>query len=243
MTKKTLTLILTIILAFSLGCSEDDDDMTDDIEAVRIETFTYSAFGVEGLTITNVNGYIYISNAQNDSVTVHITKRCRGNDREDSEAHLDSIVVIEEASTERIELQIDIPENDQRQYNADFDITLPNTLALLLTSVNGEIKIDNHAQSILAMTVNGNLDVDMDVLPSGSSVDLSCTNGNISLDLPSNVSAEFMARVTNGAITINGFPAIQYTTDEEKFKTGIIGAGEAGVHLAIVNGNIEMKGY
>ena len=40
-----------------------------------------------------------------------------------------------------------------------------------------------------------------------------------------------------------GFLNIQYITDEDRNKAGSIGAGDAGVHLAIVNGNIEMKGY
>ena len=83
----------------------------------------------------------------------------------------------------------------------------------------------------------------MEDLGANESVLLVATNGDVTLTLPSDVSADFDASTTNGVVTVSGFSSVVYTIDQANHKAGTIGsgAGNAAIDIGVVNGDITIQ--
>jgi hypothetical protein len=75
-------------------------------------------------------------------------------------------------------------------------------------------------------------------LEADATVTLSTTDEDISLLLPTDVSATFDASASNGSVTISGFDDLLLTTDTMSHKAGTLGAGEATITLSVEDGRI-----
>jgi len=93
------------------------------------------------------------------------------------------------------------------------------------------------------LTTNGNAICDLAVLTVGESAIVLITNGNATLSVPSDVSAMFDVRTTNGNVEVTGFPSVTYTTNEPTHKAGTIGTppGTAFITIVTVNGNVTLR--
>lgn len=152
-----------------------------------------------------------------------------------------------------------MPDDDKRDYRADFDMSARQSIHVNLATVNGTIVVenmiaganigvtngsittDNLRGSINGAIVNGEIDCDMDLLAATESALLAATNGNVTLSLPSDVSAQFDATTVNGTVTVSGFPSVSYTINESNHKAGTIGTGDATITISDVNGNISIR--
>jgi DUF4097 and DUF4098 domain-containing protein YvlB len=112
-----------------------------------------------------------------------------------------------------------------------------------LETTNGDIKAENHQGGIDASTTNGDVDCNLTILNSTESAIISTTNGNVILDLPSDVSTQFEGSTTNGDVIITGFSSVQYEINENTHKKGKIGPGPdyATVTLSSTNGNVTIR--
>ncbi len=224
------------------------------------ETRVWPAAGVIQLSASNVNGSITVSAVQETTITAEITKKCRGEDKDDAEEHIDNIVINEDISDGTLILEADMPHNDEnRNYRADFDITIPEFIYLDLATVNGRISITdmvagakvritngeiitrNLQGGIDGVTVNGEIDSDLALLAAAKSAFLTTTNGDVMLSLPADVSASFDASTVNGEVTVTGFTSVDYTTNLPTHKAGTIGSGDATITITVTNGNITIR--
>ena len=251
-------LIVFCCLAVIAAVCTQVTDGDFDYHMVRTETRTWHTSEVTQIHATTVNGDIAVSALQDTLVTAEITRRCSGTDSADAEAHIADITISESINEGQLTLEADMPDDAARNYQADFDITAPQSKYVNLTTVNGDVTIQdmidgarvivtnggiataNLRGGFNGVTANGTINCDMEALELGESALLASTNGAVNLMLPSDVSANFNAATTNGEVVVTGFPSVTYTIDEEDHKAGMIGVGGAVIDIAVVNGDITI---
>lgn len=232
---------------------------TEEYELERTETRTWPAQGITQITALTENGNISMAPTTENTITAEITRSCTGEDSLDAEEHIDSIVVSDTIEAGELILQAEMPDDGDYNYQAHFDMTAPQSIYLDLSIVNGNISVEdmiagarlrivngtittqNLQGGIDGAIVNGTIDCDMAALAATESALLALTNGNVTLSLPSDVSASFDAATVEGAVTVTGFGSVTYTINEPGHKAGIIGTGEATIVIAVVNGDITIQ--
>jgi DUF4097 and DUF4098 domain-containing protein YvlB len=243
------------LVAMLMSCANGDYDYQLEVTETRMWPTT----GISQIAATAENGNITVSATTDDSITAEITKKCMGQDSLDAQEHIDDIVVSDYISGGQLNIDADMPDDENRSYAASFDIntlaatsldlnTVNGTLSLAdmiadaeLTTTNGAVTVQNHQGSVDAQTTNGEIDCDLVLLDATESVVLLTVNGEAILSLPSDVSAKFDATTTNGTVTVSGFSAVNYTIDESNHKAGTIGAGDAIITITVTNGNITIS--
>jgi hypothetical protein len=139
--------------------------------------------------------------------------------------------------------------------NIDFTISVPSGVRFVARTVNGGVEATSLDADTEAHTVNGNVVLSTTRGGQGETVNGSITasvgkissplnfttvNGTISLEVPRGTSARIRARTKNGPIStdfqlpVRGqFPA--------QHAEGVIGCGGPELHLATVNGSINVR--
>lgn len=107
------------------------------------------------------------------------------------------------------------------------------------TTVNGSIKI-SAAGIARASTVNGSITASLGNVNWTSPLEFKTVNGGITLDLPSNTSAEVSAETLNGDIS-SDFPMNTLTRVGRKHLNGTIGSGGRELSLKTINGSIRLR--
>ncbi len=254
---KTLSLFaLALLLIIACG-----DETTEDYRLEDTETYTWSAGGINQIIGITVNGDITVIAVQDTTITAVVTRICIAEDSTTAAEHIDDIVITDDVSSNILTLEADFPDTTMENIDltANFDFTCPEQLFLDLGIVNGSaslsdmiagadigivngnLTMDNCQGSIVGTLVNGTIDCDLSVLAAIDSAVLSVTNGDITLSLPSDVSATFDAFTGNGTVTVTGFASVSYTTDESNHKAGTIGGGGAVIDLGATNGDITLQ--
>lgn len=109
-----------------------------------------------------------------------------------------------------------------------------------VATTNGGIEIENSRGSVMAETTNGSISVEIvDVEPT-SEIDLSSTNGRITLYLPTKFGGRISARTTNGSISTD-FPIQVEGGIMRKRLEGTIGKGNNRCELSTTNGSIKIR--
>ena len=254
---KTLSLFaLALLLMIACG-----DETTEDFQLEDTQTYTWSAAGMNQIIGITVNGDITVIAVQETTITAVVTRICIAEDSTTAALHIDDIVVVDTVSNNILTLEADFPDTTPENIDlaANFDFTCPEQLFLDLAIVNGSaslsdmiagadigivngsLTMDNCQGSIVGTLVNGSIDCDLSALAAADSAILTVTNGDITLSLPSDVSATFDAFTGNGTVTVTGFASVSYTTDESNHKAGTIGGGGGMIDLQATNGDIILQ--
>ena len=139
----------------------------------------------------------------------------------------------------------------------DFTVRVPNQVALIARTVNGEISANSLTGNVTAQTVNGSIKLSTSGYAEATTVNggitarvgdanwpnrlkFSTVNGGINLDLPSSANTEIEAQTTNGSIQ-SDFPlTINSLAGPKKIK-GKIGSGGRELILQTLNGSISLR--
>jgi hypothetical protein len=106
-------------------------------------------------------------------------------------------------------------------------------------TVNGSIRI-SAAGIARAKTVNGSINASMGRADWSTPLEFKTVNGEITLDLPSDTSAEVKAETLNGEIS-SDFPMnVQGRIDRRKL-SGTIGGGGRELSIKTINGSIHLR--
>jgi hypothetical protein len=106
-------------------------------------------------------------------------------------------------------------------------------------TTNGEIELLGISGSVEASTTNGSVRAEVRSLSTGDHVDLTTTNGNVSVRLPASTKATLEAGTTNGRVSTS-FPITVNDIRSSKSIKGTIGGGGARVDLVTTNGNVQV---
>jgi hypothetical protein len=150
--------------------------------------------------------------------------------------------------------QNSVRENDVR---VDFVVRVPAGVNLASHTVNGNITAEALRSAVRATTVNGSVEIETSGFAQANTVNGSITcrlgqsrmlgdvkfetvNGNIVLEMPGGLNAEFRGSVVNGRID-SDFPILITGQVSRRSLRGTIGDGGPELRVSTVNGNIRLR--
>jgi DUF4097 and DUF4098 domain-containing protein YvlB len=106
-------------------------------------------------------------------------------------------------------------------------------------TTNGEIHLASIDGSAEAGTTNGAVEAELKRLTPGSAVQLTTTNGDVTIALPGDLKADVDAITTNGRVRVD-FPLTTQGDISSKKIRGTIAGGGTPISLRTTNGNIAI---
>jgi hypothetical protein len=246
--QKVSILLLILALCFTwAGCGDDgagSDGNVDDTSFSAEASFRFrlDLAGHNRLRLEGISGAITITDeAGSDSIVVEGTRRVRSESIEDAEEHLPLLEVRVQDLSDEVFVETNQPDQSHgRSYEVDYEISLPAVLDIDVTSVNGQVMLNDVSGDAVVSLVNGQIAGEV-TIGSGGTIDMDLVNGTIDLGIPKTTSAEFSASVVNGYITTSGldFEDVQSTAHS---LTGRLGGGDGTISLVVTNGTITVTG-
>jgi len=109
-----------------------------------------------------------------------------------------------------------------------------------VSTTNGRLNVIVHSGAFYGATTNGAIDCDIAALRPTEAVEVSTTNGKVTLLLPDDVSASIEATNTSGFITIYDF-TVTYEVQEEHHLRARIGSGASEITIVTTNGDVVIR--
>jgi hypothetical protein len=145
-----------------------------------------------------------------------------------------------------------------REYQVDYQITLPQDLWVDVINANGSVLLQDLHANVWVQNANGNIcvnqvtgsswitlgngEIDARVfLPAAGQAVYSVGNGGLSLTVQPEVSAAFGAQVGNGTISLSGLTLSESVAGTNSLQ-GVLGGGSGTIDLSVGNGWIHAKG-
>lgn len=237
---RTATFILPIAHGL-LGCG---DTFNSDRKVASEEfSFEQEVANQTRLVLEAINGIISITGvAGADAVMVDGTREVQAETLDEAQQALPELQVDVEKFAEEVVVRTVQPnDNDRRNFVVNYEISLPANLALVVTSVNGNIDVINIDGSVSVGLANGNVEARVTLPPSGF-VDVVIANGDADLFIPVNTSATFSAVVGNGSIDFSNLE-LQNLVTTNRTVMGVLGEGNGTITLQTANGRITASGF
>ena len=185
--KRTFTgIALPALLAFCLvwlGCgssSTGPEDGDNDYSAVKDFYHRFDVAGQTGLRVEAISGTVTVRGvAGSDSVVIKGVMRVEAPSQADADARLAGLDVIVRSVQEEISAETSQPSDTEgRSYEVDYEITMPAEMTVLVSSVNGDITVQDIASELTVSSVNG----DITIQDGAGELTVSSTNGVVILD-------------------------------------------------------------
>jgi len=191
--------------------------------------------------VLNTNGSISVLGSDTTSkMYCFVTKKARSRISEsDAQSHLSDMHITIEDNTNNFNIEVDNPNNDDRNYIITLTIIIPNNFNQLLTLGNGNITVNSATKKLMGYLGNGNFIADV-TLSDTCLAEISVGNGNLTLTIPGNTNALLTASVGNGNISNNGLNFQNQQIINNHF-SGTLGGGDGRILLSLGNGNITMS--
>jgi len=213
------------------------------------------------LRLQAISGEVQVTGAPGaTSISITGVRRVQADTPEDATAHLAELkVIVDDSSATEVLVQTVQPQfSAGRNYVVNYTIVLPQNFAVNVASANGDIAvrslvgdctIKNSNGRILADAILGNANMALAngeiiasvTLPSGGQIDMQVVNGNIDLDIPQATSAEFVATVAIGTITLTNLSLSPETVTPGSW-SGTLGGGDGNISLGVAIGTIVVHG-
>lgn len=258
--------LAAILLAATLSSTACDPGSTGVNTFMAEEPFSYTMDVVDqaSLSLEAINGNIRVTGVVDaTTVTVEGTLLVWSSSQEDAEAGLADLDVVIEEGAEEILVSTDQPETSSRAYAVDYEIRLPDDLAVSILNVNGEIivefvkrgveissfntlvNLDEVEGNVEALIVNGDIGADV-TMPPGGAVAIAVGNGDITLEIPTDTSAEIYFEVACCGWNFDNLDVQNLESSGPGVwpptVTGTLGAGDGSISLAVGNGLINVVG-
>lgn len=233
-------------------------------------SFTWSGVIPSGnrILIKNINGAVEIGRSTSGRVEVTAEKRWRRGDPQDVRIEQQNVggdVLIcglwgDDATCD----ERGIRSNNKNRSNRNNDVSVkfmvkvPNGVRVDVSTVNGGLEVNGVTSEVRATTVNGSINaqsaggpvraksvngsihVAMGSLSKADDLEYETVNGSITIELPSNFSAQVEFATVNGRVTTD-FPILVSGTMSPKRLRGTIGDGDTRLRASTVNGSITLK--
>ncbi len=200
---------------------------------------------------------ITISGWKNKKIMLEGTKEGSLDQIKNSKIHCDCQNNIFTVSTESsvniadINLQIIVPQEIENIIIENTgSVKIKNiTSKLFISTKNGEIIINNCTKDIIAKSEKGDIKIKQKEFPEDSSIFIEVLNGNVTLQLPKNLNANFNGKTAYGKLTsqipilLNSQTAIldkDYWEKVKKEASGTFGSSGAPITVDVNSGNITI---
>ena len=255
MRKLLLVALLAVTSAASAASLTETIDKTYDVKA-----------GAE-IDLRNVNGRVTVKAWDQPRVKVVAVKRVEAA-RDDVKDVMNALRVEIVAANGGLTIQTHHPRNGSRSFldhlfgndvsaEVTYDLMVPRTMNLDLTSVNGAIRVSdvtgrhdlettngrievvNCSGSLDASTTNGSINAELAQATKGQPMTFETTNGRITVTVPTDFAADVDAGTTNGSIHTD-LPITTSRVSRNSLR-GSINGGGTPVRMRTTNGGIEIR--
>jgi DUF4097 and DUF4098 domain-containing protein YvlB len=123
------------------------------------ETYKIPAEG--SLDVSQVSGDVRVTVGRTNEIRVEATKRVRFRDTEEAKRMLSQLRVDVNQTGGRVEVRTVYPRMTTRNFSAsvDYTITVPQTAAVSLKTISGDVSVNGVHGEVRAETVSGNVEV------------------------------------------------------------------------------------
>jgi putative adhesin len=227
--------------------------------------------GGHWLYVRNLNGAIRVEKATGDRAEVTAVKRWRRGDPDDVRIEMRKIGPREEdviicaywpsrrsrCDEDGYNHESSSGWNRNNDVSVEFTVRLPEGVKLVVSTVNGAVRVDGATSEVeastvnggveatssggpvRASTVNGDVDVHMRSLGTGD-LEYSTVNGSVTVDVPADVDAELDMRTVNGSVSAD-FPITLTGRINPRHIRATIGKGGRRIKLETVNGSVRLR--
>ncbi len=246
------------LLLLSAGC---ESGSSSDVSVARQEFSIVRAVADQVLlTLEGINGNIIVTGVSGgDSLYVEGVREVWADTQQEADLYLDSLEVQLNEGPDYFVVFTDQPaEVGGRHFVVDYEIRLPDDLALEIDNANGEVTMSSISNNVDIENTNGDIRltgilgslsveaahsiVDAEVtLPLDGTVSVVVDNGQIVLSIPQNTSAQFSAQAPNGDIDLVNLNLQDVILDANSI-SGTLGGGRGSISLILMNGLITVVG-
>ena len=187
------------------------------------------------ISIRNANGKTRVYGEDRDDIEIRVTKSVRADCPDAAAKLLDSIRLQNSASSDVLEMEIQIPRKCSRHGLAHLELHVPRDTKVSLSSTNGKISLEGLDRSVRARSSNGSVSIcevkgDIDVTTANAKVACRCTHGHL------------RARSSNGKIEVGGHQgSVDASTSNGIIKASLDALSDVGVSLTTSNGRISLE--
>jgi DUF4097 and DUF4098 domain-containing protein YvlB len=241
------------------GC---DDQITEPNFETASEPFSLGvALSTQTrLRVEAINGTVVVNGgSQSDSLSVVGVRQVGSRTSlEDAEMRLAGLQVdLQVQGDDVVVATLQPADTEGRNYIVDYEVTLPRSFQVVITSANGTIRVASIQSTVTVAHANGQIDladivgsVDAGLangeivagvtLPLDGTINLQIANGDIELSIPTTTSAQFSASVGNGDIVVSGVE-LRDPVRTSSSLTGTLGSGRGVITLGAGNGTITLR--
>ncbi|HIF94472.1 MAG: DUF4097 family beta strand repeat-containing protein [Myxococcales bacterium] len=186
------------------------------------------------INIYNANGKTRVLGEDRDDIEIRVHKSVRADCKDLATKLLDSIRIQNSATTEILDIEVQIPRKCSRHAVAHVEILVPRDTKVSLTSTNGKMCLEGLERAVHARSSNGpvlirNVVGDIDVTTANAKVKCSDTEGHL------------RARSSNGKIEVECHcGSLDASTSNGIIRASIDQLDTAGVSLTTTNGRIVL---
>jgi two-component system NtrC family sensor kinase len=237
---------------FSLACRNGARVGGDKQQFCEIRDLTMPAPTGQSLLIDGANGGTTVRGWAGSEVRIKVLVQSGGRTAEEAQARVQAVAITAAGNALRAILPADKVERLVR-----YEVFVPRQTPLVVTSTNGNIRLENMQARIEFRGNNGNLTLsnlggqvtgsitngNITIALSGSQwegegLDVRTTNGNIQWQVPASYSAQVQLSTNTGSLDTN-MPIT--TTGGHKEAVGTLGQGGALLKSSTINGSVEFK--
>jgi len=150
--------------------------------------------------------------------------------------------------------------NSDRSWSVSYEVFVPSRFSVTLETVNGGVSISDVSGNLEFKTVNGGLSlhringyvhgrttnggVSIELAGDrwdGQGLDVTTTNGGVSLRVPQNYSAQLEAHTNNGRIRAEAVTVQQSQPDRQNHISTALGTGGAMLKVTTTNGGVSLS--
>jgi DUF4097 and DUF4098 domain-containing protein YvlB len=237
------------------------------------ETFdkTYEVKPGTAFSLDNVNGHVTIGSWDQPRVRIHAVKHVEANGDDAAKKAMGALRIEVGQNANSLTLKTRSPKeenggwsffdlftSDRVQYQVTYEVTVPRTMNVDASTVNGGVDLAGVTGSHRVETTNGRVEVTgcsgqlraettngrihaqlLKIAPNGS-LRLETTNGGITVEVPRGFAGNVEAETTNGGIS-SDIPVATTRTARNELHGTINGGGSSSLHLSTTNGGITIK--
>ncbi len=186
------------------------------------------------IKIYNANGKTRVVGEDRDDIEIRVHKSVRADCSDLATKLLDSIRVQNSATTEVLEIEVQIPRKCSRHAVAHMELLVPRDTQVALTSTNGKICLEGLERSVRARSSNGSVSIcevngDIDVTTANAKVKCKHTHGHL------------RARSSNGKIEVDSHQgSLDASTSNGVIRASLDELDGVGISLTTSNGRIVL---
>ncbi|HUA00641.1 MAG TPA: DUF4097 family beta strand repeat-containing protein [Candidatus Aquilonibacter sp.] len=204
--------------------------------------------------LQNVNGSVRVEGWDRDEVEVHATKTSASDARD-----LSLVKIQVDSHPNEVDVHTLYPDGENAEVAVEYVVHVPYRVLLHsigtvngsvsvrgvrgageLRSVNGNVEVLDSSGRFSAHTTNGDLHLELASLTDGAPMNLETVNGSVTLDLPSNASADLTVRNMNGDVSSDVPVTSTATLPGSRAFRGKLGHGGGPISVRTVNGGIHL---